>query len=173
MESDVKSKDMNLHEHARMAIACGEEASAVEQAWLREHLASCAPCREFAESTGAAIRQLRAVPMMAGASLVSTTQLRVRQRAHELQRHRERLWVISICCAAVALCTAISTLALWQGFVWMGIGSRTEWATPGFNLLSLGYVTLGLMPAVLAGFLLLGHGTHMSDHDENSEGRGF
>jgi len=166
----VKSDKPSIHERARMMIALGENVSASEQAWLMEHLASCAACREFGELAGEAIGLLRAVPVTAGANLVSTTQARVRRRAQELQRHQERMWVISVCCAAVTIGTAISSFALWQGFVWAGLGAWLEPTTARFGFASFGFLALGAMPAILAAVVLLAHGTHMADYNENSQG---
>jgi len=166
----MNPEEKDLHERARMMMALGAEVSGGEREWLGEHLASCTACREFVENSREVIQALRGIPIMAGVSLVSATRERVRRRAMELQQHRERLWVICVCSVAVTLCTAISTLALWQGFVWAGFGSWSELVSPRFGLLDLGFVTLGVMPAVLAGFVLLAHGTHMTDRNESSEG---
>ncbi|MGA2183220.1 MAG: hypothetical protein ABSH47_09335 [Bryobacteraceae bacterium] len=148
----------DLHERARLLIALSgvEGVSSAEQSWLAAHLESCAPCRQFAENSRETIRSLRAIPIAAGGSLVSTTQLRVRQRAMELQLRQERLWVIWVCCAAVTLCTVFTTAALWSGFAWMGQQARLPapvWETC--------FVVFYLMPPILAGILLLARGTYM------------
>lgn len=142
------------HERARLSIALGE----AETPWLAAHLASCAPCREFAESVGDATRALHAVSITADWGLVSLTKTRVRRRAQELQRRRERLWVIWVCSAAVTLCTAVTSVLLWFGFAWAGRAtgvSALVWGTC--------YATFCLMPAILTGLLLLARGTHLAD----------
>jgi hypothetical protein len=180
----------DVHERARRLIAlssprqgfddkpASEEVSAAERSWLAAHLESCTSCREFAETSSETIRALRAIPVMAGASLVSATRMRVRQRAQELQRHQERLRVIWICSAAVTVCTAFSTVLLWRGFAWMGqwlsqqagqqwIGQQDRLSSPVFGL---GFVTLLLMPAIVAGIILLARGTYMADHNGTFQG---
>jgi hypothetical protein len=156
----------DLHERARklIALAGSEEITGVEQEWLASHLDSCVACQSFAENSRETIRALRAIPITAGAGLVSATQMRVRQRGLELQRRQERVWVISICCAAVALSSALTTAALWRGFAWLGQQSRL--AAPVWEA---GFVVVCLMPAVLAGVSLLARGTCLADRN----GRGW
>jgi len=152
----------DIHERARMLIALSgsEEVSNSEQSWLAAHLESCMPCREFAENSREAVRSLRAFPVTAGGSLVSTTQMRVRQRAQELQRRQEWLRVIWVCCSAVTLCTAFTTVILWRGFAWMGQQARLP--APVWEI---GFMVFYLLPAILAGILLLARGTHVVDHN--------
>lgn len=152
----------DTHERARLLIALSgpEETPGAEQAWLAAHLESCAACREFAERSRETVRALRAIPVTAGASLVSATQMRVRQRALELQREHERLWVISVCCVAVTLCTALSTAMLWRGFAWLGEQARL--AAPVWEA---GFVAFCLMPAVVTAILLLARGTCLADRN--------
>ncbi len=152
----------DLHERARLLIALSgpEGFSNAEQSWLAAHLESCAPCREFAENARETIRSLRAVSITAGGSLVSTTQMRVRQRAQELQRRQERLWVVCVCCAAVTLYAAFTTAVLWRGFAWMG-----EQARLSAPVWEIGFVAFCWMPAILVGILLLARGTHLADRN--------
>jgi lysylphosphatidylglycerol synthetase-like protein (DUF2156 family) len=153
----------DLHERARTLIASlgPEGLPEGEQAWLAAHLQSCETCRVFADNSTAAIRSLRAIPITAGASLVSATQLRVRQRAQELQRRQERIWVISICCAAVTLSTTLTTALAWSGMAWLGHQAQVSpavWQVP--------FAVLCLMPGLIAGMLLLARGTHLADRHE-------
>jgi predicted anti-sigma-YlaC factor YlaD len=152
----------DIHERARLLIALSraEEVPNAEQSWLAAHLESCAPCRQFAENAGEAIRSLRAIPVAAGASLVSATQLRVRQRAIELERRQERLWVVWICCVAVTLATAATTAALWGGLAWLGQQARLS-ATVWESCL----IMFCLTPAILAAILLLARGIHLADRN--------
>jgi nitroreductase len=149
----------DVHERARMLIALSgpEEIPGAEQSWLAAHLESCAACREFAENSRETIRSLRAIPITAGASLVSVTQIRVRQRAQELQHRHERMWVISICCAAVTLCTALTTVLLWSGLAW--VGQRVQLSPP---LWEIPFAALCFMPGLLVGIFLLARGTHLT-----------
>jgi hypothetical protein len=88
--------------------------------------------------------------------------MRVRQRAYELQRQQERLWVIVVCCAAVTLCTAFTTAVLWYGFAW--IGQQARLSAPVSEAC---FVIFCLMPAILAGILLLARGTYLVDHNSS------
>jgi len=157
----------DLHERARLLIALSgpDEVCSAEQSWLAAHLESCASCREFAENSRKTVRSLRATPIAADASLVSTTQMRVRQRAQELQRQQERLWVIVVCCAAVTLCTAFTTAVLWYGFAW--IGQQARLSVPVWEA---GFAAFCLMPAIFAAILLLARGTHLVDHNSSYYG---
>jgi len=150
----------NAHDEARELIALGEGLSDAQQAWLRAHLDRCETCRHYAEAANGVVRTLRSLPLAADSRLVRATQMRVRQRALELQRQQERLWVICVCCVAVTLGTAFTTAVLWRGLAWMGQQARL----PG-PVWQIGLVALGLMPAIVAGILLLARGTYLADHN--------
>ena len=142
----------DVHERARQLIAlCGPEAvSAADQMWLTAHLETCAACRAFREHAADTIHRLRAIPIAAERSLVSTTQIRVRRRALELQRQRERLWIVSVSCTAVTVWTLLSSIALWRGFEWLG--ARAQLPSSVWQVAFL--VSCG-MPALVAAILLL------------------
>jgi hypothetical protein len=150
------------HERARTMIALSgaHEVPSAEPAWLTAHLESCPSCSEFAENTRAAIHALRSVSISASGRLVSTTQMRVRQRALELQHQQERLWTVIVCCAAVAICSALTSVALWRGVAWI---AQAKFRLPA-PLWECTFIVLSLLPAVLAGVLLLANGTFMADH---------
>jgi predicted anti-sigma-YlaC factor YlaD len=150
----------NTHDEARELIALGDDLSDAQQSRLRTHLQECAACRVYAEAAGRAVRALRSQPLAADSALVQATQMRVRARAMELQRQQERLWVICVCCAAVTLGTAFTTAVLWRGFAW--IGQQTQLPGPVWQI---GLLALGLMPAIVAGILLLAQGTYLADHN--------
>jgi hypothetical protein len=159
---DLRNSDS--HERARMLIALSgpseEQLSAADQSWLAAHLDSCPPCREFRENSREAVSALRGISITADSRLVSATQMRVRQRALELQRHQERFWVICACVAAVTLCSAVTTALLWRGFAWLG--QQAQFPAPVWEG---GFVVFYLTPAVLAGILLLAQGTFLAEHD--------
>jgi len=150
----------NAHDEARELIALGEGLSDARQAWLRAHLDECEACRHYAEAANGVVRTLRSLPLAADSRLVRATQMRVRQRALELQRQQERLWVICVCCVTVTLGTAFTTAVLWRGLAWMGQQARL----PG-PVWQIGLAALGLMPAIVAGILLLARGTYLADHN--------
>ena len=153
------------HERARKLIAlAGSEAPTVadqlsSNAWLAAHLETCAACRAFAENVAETIQGLRAIPVAAERSLVATTQLRVRRRALELQRQRERLWLVAVSCIAVTLGALLSTVALWRGFEWLG-----ERAQVASSVWLVGFLVFCGMPALVVGILLLVRDTHLADH---------
>jgi predicted anti-sigma-YlaC factor YlaD len=151
----------DLHERARILIALSgpELPAGAEQSWLAAHLASCPACRDFAESSRETILSLRGIPIAASRSLVSATQLRVRRRAAELQGRQERLWMVCACCAAVTLSTTVTTTLLWRAFSW--IGRQAELSAPVWGGL---LIVFCLMPAVVAGMVLLARGTFLADH---------
>jgi peptidoglycan biosynthesis protein MviN/MurJ (putative lipid II flippase) len=96
----------------------------------------------------------------ADSALVQATQMRVRTRALELRQQQERFWVICVCCAAVTLGTALTTVVLWRGFAWMEQQARLS--SPVWPI---GLLVLSLMPAIVAGILLMARGTHLADHN--------
>jgi hypothetical protein len=152
-----------------IALAGSETISFAAQlssnAWLAAHLETCASCRTFAENAVETIYGLRSIPIAAERSLVSTTQMRVRRRALELQRNRERLWLVSISCTAVTLCALISAVGLWRGFEWLG--GQAQLAS---SVWQVGFLVFCLMPALVVGMLLLAKGTHLADHAGSYEG---
>jgi hypothetical protein len=154
------------HARARMMIALSglevRSASSTarpEESWLAAHLESCASCQEFREHTVAAIRSMRGIPVMASAHLVSTTQKQVRRRAAELQSRQERVWMICVCVTAVTLSTVLTTVAVWHGLAWISQQARVSAA-----LWQSSFLVVSLMPALLAGILLLARGTFLADH---------
>ncbi|MGA9391893.1 MAG: hypothetical protein WBV69_15780 [Candidatus Sulfotelmatobacter sp.] len=156
------------HEQARKLIAlAGPEAlsgadgvseQVSSNAWLAVHLEGCASCRAFAENMAETIHGLRGIPIAAGRSLVWTTQLKVRRRALELQRHRERLWLVLVSCTAVTLCALFSTIALWRGFEWLG--ARAQLAA---SIWQVGFLVFCMMPALVAAILLLAKDKHLAN----------
>jgi predicted anti-sigma-YlaC factor YlaD len=164
-----KSSSNNAHERARKLIALGgfEARSAgdqrsggeAENAWLAAHLETCASCRGFSENAAETIRGLRAIPIAAGRSLVATTQMRVRRRALELQRQRERLWLVAVSCTAVTVFALLSSVVLWRGFAWLG--ARAQLASPVWQV---GFLVFCVMPALVAAILLLARDKHLPGH---------
>jgi len=162
--------DNDAHEHARRLIAlAGPEGISDDQpssnAWLVAHLETCASCRAFADNAAEMIHRLRSIPIAAERSLVSTTQMRVRRRALELQRQRERLWLVSVSCTAVTLCALLSAVALWRGFEWLG--ARTQLAS---SVWQVGFLVFCGMPALVVAVVLLAKDTHLADHTGSYRG---
>jgi hypothetical protein len=163
----ISNKD--VHERARQLIALSNSAgqpadrsfadrssARSSDAWLAAHLETCDSCRAFAANAAESLRGLRAIPIAAGRSLVSTTQLRVRHRAFELQRQRERLWLVAVCCVAVAFSALVSTFALWRGFEW--IAARTHLAS---SLWQVAFLVFCVMPTLVTAIWLLAKDNHL------------
>jgi len=147
----------DVHEQAREWIACGEGLAGPQQEWLQTHLEGCPSCREYAETAQHLVRSLRAVPIVADRSLVQSTQMRVRARARELRQRRERLVLVTLSCALVAVSSALTTEFVWRGFEWLG-----RWEQLSNPVWQVGFVLFWMAPTIAAGVLLLAHGTHLS-----------
>jgi predicted anti-sigma-YlaC factor YlaD len=158
---------VNDHERARQLIALsgadasggrtGDARAEGERGWLRVHLQECEECRDYAEAAGGAIRALRTHPMAAGSGLVRATQMRVRARALELRRQRERMWLVGLSCAFVGISAAVTTPLLWQGFAWAG-----EWMGVSSWVWQAGFTFVWIVPALVASALLVDRGTHLN-----------
>jgi hypothetical protein len=146
------------HERARKLIALAGTDQFSSNPWLATHLESCASCRSFTDDAAEIIHGLRAISVAADRSLVSATQVTVRRRAVELQRQRERVWLVAVSCGAVTLCTLFSAVALWRGFEW--VGTRIQLAP---LIWQAGFLVCCVMPALVAGILLLANGTQLAD----------
>jgi predicted anti-sigma-YlaC factor YlaD len=172
----------DAHERARrlIALATPETLSvgrlsdnlsdqASSNAWLATHLETCASCRAFAENAAETIHRLRAIPVAADRSLVSTTQRMVRRRALELQRQRERMWLVAVSCTAVTICALLSTVALWLGFEWLG--ARAQLAS---SVWQVGFLVFCVMPALVVAIMLLAEDKdnykHLADHTGSYQG---
>jgi len=167
--SNIKNGSTNddAHERARTLIALsGPEAlSPTDQTWLTAHVGTCDSCRAFADNARETIHALRGIPIAADRSLVSTTQMRVRRRALELQRQRERMWLVSISCIAVTLCALLTSVALWRGLAWFG--ERTQLDS---SIWQVGFLVFCVTPALVVGIILLARDTHLSDHSGSYQG---
>jgi predicted anti-sigma-YlaC factor YlaD len=163
----------NAHERAKELIAiAGPEALSRQpssDAWLAAHLETCDSCRAFAERAAATIHGLRSIPIAAQRSLVTTTQMRVRRRALELQHHRERMWLVSVICAAVTLCALLSATIVWRGFEWLG--EQTHLPS---SVWQVGFLVFCVVPALVTAILLLARGTQfdtrLADHTGSYRG---
>jgi predicted anti-sigma-YlaC factor YlaD len=151
------------HDRARELIALAgsgdedNELASAQQAWLLAHLRECAACREYEDAAGRAVSALRSQPLAAGSALVRTTQMRVRARALELGRQRERFWLVFLSCSFVGISAAITTPLFWRAFAWMG-----AWAGVSNWVWQAGFAFFWIAPALVAGALLLGRGTHLA-----------
>jgi predicted anti-sigma-YlaC factor YlaD len=152
---------MTDHEQARELIALegSIELSTEQQSWLRVHLRDCPACRAYAESAGQVVRALRAEPLPREPALVRAVQLRVQARTLELQQQRERVWLVWLSCAVVAVSTAITTPLLWWAGEWLG-------ARAGVSNLAwqAGFTFFWIAPVLFASALLMARGTHLTNN---------
>jgi hypothetical protein len=163
----------DIHERARHLIALsgsagqsdGQNSDQSSNAWLAAHLETCASCRAFAANVAESIRGLRAIPIAAGRGLVSATQMRVRHRALELQHHRERLWIVSISCAAVTFGALLTTFVLWRGFEWLG--ERAQLAS---SVWQVAFLVFCMAPALAVAIMLLAKDKHAGGHNGSYRG---
>lgn len=158
---------IDSHERARRLIALSgpEPLADGDQAWLQDHMNACASCREFAGNIANTIHALRAIPFAADGKLVSTTQQLVRRRALDLQRQRERLWLVCVSCTVVTVFALLSTIALWRGFAWLG--AQVNLAP---SVWQVAFLVFCGTPALVAGILLLARDTHLADHSGSYQG---
>jgi hypothetical protein len=141
-----------------IALTGPDGLSPQEESWLTAHLESCATCRKFAENTRETVRALRGVSVTADVHLVSRTQLRLRQRARELQGRQERLWMVTVCVTAVMVSTLTTTAMLWRVLSWLGQQVHVP------ALLWQGGLALSLfVPTILIAIFLLARGTHLAE----------
>jgi predicted anti-sigma-YlaC factor YlaD len=155
----------DVHERARSLLSRQQSLNATEQAWLQEHLRSCAACREYGDDMEQLVRALRSVPFAAKPALVRSTQTRVRLRATELRRQRERVWMVIVSCAFVSLFALGSTALLWRGFEWLG-----GWAQLPDAVWQVGFAMFWIAPTIAASFLFLARGVHLVDRDGSARG---
>ena len=83
----------------------------------------------------------------------------------ELQRQRERLWLVSVSCIAVTLCALLTSVVLWRGFAWFG--ERTQLDS---SIWQVGFLVFCVTPALVVGVILLARDTHLSDHTGSYQG---
>lgn len=153
----------NVHERARelIALAGGQDLSAVQQTWLRAHLQECAPCSDYAETVGRTVSALRSQPLIADFALVQATRLRVRSRALELRQQQVRAWLVCLSCIFVGISAAITTPLFWRAFEWIGTRAAiSSWVWQS------GFAFFWIAPALVVSVLLLAHGTHLTNDGE-------
>jgi len=153
------------HQHARELIACAgaEKPQPVQPDWLKNHLADCASCRDYADAARQLVSSLRSLAIAADPSLVRNTQLQVRLRAAQLQQQRERLLLVWSCCSLITLFAIVTSAALWPGFQWL-----RDWIQVSNLVWEIGYVTFWIGPAIAASILLFARGTHLAVRNGSS-----
>lgn len=137
----------NLHARAKQLglQAMIEGLQPTEEAWLREHQASCVECTQEAAAAQEAVQALKSVTVMVPRDLAARTQLRVRLRAQELTRSASGslwLWIVA---AASWVLGLVSAPLVWQLFAWAG----GNFGVPKLAL-EMGFVLWWTVPALVA-----------------------
>ena len=154
----------SYHERARELVLLREVEgiSDGEAAWLASHLEGCAECSDFAKELALAERALRSIPVTASVSLVSATQMRVRQRAAELRDQQARNFLIGISFCLGLLWSAGSAFVGFRLSGWLADKIHVaSW------IIAAGFVVFWLAPAVaIAVGLLAYHPLSRSTHSD-------
>ena len=141
---------MNANEHGRaMDLLTQRDIEGIAEndaQWLESHLAACRECASFELALNGAEQALRSTTVLASASLVASTQARVRARAEQLRERQSRVFLMAI---SFAMGVVFSTLSAW---VWWKAGG---WLVENFGLPSAlvtpGLVVFWLLPAIVLG----------------------
>jgi hypothetical protein len=147
----------DVHERARGLSMTGriEDIAGEDRRWLDSHLADCTECSRFAASLDDAIAAVRLPAVTADATLVRSTQTRVRGRALQINLSRAAMRPLWIAAAMVCAWATLTTPLLWAAFAWLGAAfslSNVEWRS--------GFLFAWIAPTLTASLLLLGSGSH-------------
>lgn len=129
-----------------------EGMSNAEEQWLEMHLQECEECAAFDRALNGTAHAVRAVTVVASASLVNATQRRVRARAAELQDQQNRLYLIGISFVLGLLWSAGSLFLGWKLSGWLAERLHAEaW------VIAAGMVVFWLLPAIAMAMVLVFH----------------
>ena len=145
---------MNEHERA-IGLITQRDVEGISEAdfrWLETHLAQCGECAGFVEALSGAEHALRSVTVMASASLVSATRLRVRARAEELREERSHMVLMGLSFCLGMLWSAGSMFVGWRLSAW--VAQRFQVAT---WMVVGGMVVFWLLPAMATPLVLVFH----------------
>jgi len=126
-----------------------EGISAADREWLEAHLSDCPMCQSRAGANRRALQTLRSFTMRFDPALVSTTQVRVRWRARQLQDEHVRMRALWISCGLSWLSGALTAPLLWQAIAWLG---RHFQVSEGIWIIA--FAACWLAPATVAGALI-------------------
>ncbi len=126
--------------------------TAEQEELLQAHVAECRECAHQKLAIEASLLEVQAVSasIAASASLVRSTQLRVRARAQELKKQKEFMLPLWIAAMLAFLWAGAAMPFLWQGFRWLGQNSNL----PDAMWIS-GFVIMCLTPAAAVGTIAL------------------
>ena len=132
-----------------------EDLSAADRQWLHSHLAVCDECSRYSASLDEAVGAIRLPAVMADASLVRATQVKVRSRALQMRSQSAAMRPLWIAVAMVCAWATLTTPLLWAAFAWLGAVfglTNLEWRT--------GFLFAWFTPTLAASLLLLASGSH-------------
>jgi hypothetical protein len=120
-----------------------------QSAWLEQHLLDCPPCTEQSQQIDQSLNDMRQVStsISATSALVRHTQLRVRQRAYELNQQDELMQPLWIACMLALGWVAFSVPFLWEGMKWLG----SSFGMPELIWQSIFVITWLMPPSIGAG----------------------
>jgi predicted anti-sigma-YlaC factor YlaD len=147
----------DIHEQARELIACSGAADANDEstAWLRRHLQECVECRDYADSAAQLASALHSIAFAADATLVRSTQIKVRARAEQLRQQNERMRLVWLSCCLLSLSGAATTPLLWRSFHWIG-----EMAQVPGPVWKIAFGLFWIAPAIAISIVLIARGIH-------------
>jgi len=145
---------MNANEHGRaMDLLTQRDIEGIaenEAQWLAAHLAECRECASFDLALSDAEQTLRSATVMASASLVASTQARVRARAEQLRERQARMVLIGVSFCLGVLTSTLTAWAWWKCGAWVAerLGLPAGIVEPGVLL-------FWLLPAVAIALLMV------------------
>jgi hypothetical protein len=147
-------REMNSDEHERaIELLTRRDVEGIvddDSRWLEMHLQECEECAGFDRALSGAEHAMRAVSVMASASLVESTRTRVHARAQQLRERQSRMALIAI---SFCLGVVTSTLTAW---IWWKCG---YWAAERLGLPSSivepGVLLFWLLPAMVIAVLMV------------------
>jgi hypothetical protein len=134
----------DVHTRAQELILTGS-ASAEEQRWLEEHLATCRDCGGLLQGAQAVRSALRSTPIMADPAMVAATVRRTLRFAAEQREQESHRFLLRVTIALAAMLAWISVPLLWKAAQWAA-GFTPQPQLAAFGIFSL----VAVVPAVLA-----------------------
>jgi predicted anti-sigma-YlaC factor YlaD len=145
---------MNANDHGRaidlLTLRDIEGISDSDARWLEAHLAECGECAGFADALSGAEQAVRAVNVMASASLVASTQAKPAARAEQLREQQARTVLISVSFCLGVLTSPQTASVSWKCGGWVAdkLGLPSGIVEPGVLL-------FWLLPAVAIAVLMV------------------
>lgn len=127
-----------------------EGISRSESLWLESHMRECRQCSGYADSVTAAALLFRSRPVVASATLVSSTQARLRARTLEIRERQSRMFLIGI---SFCLGVMSSTVSAWLWWKFGGIVAARLHLPPA--MVGPGLFVVWMLPAVVFAIVMM------------------